>query len=191
MVASFVPASYTFGQAIVQEGDASDALYVLVSGRVRMVKRGENGDEISSARSGPGRPSAKAASATTPTHPATVRASGDVEVVRLDRSVFDALLRRRPEVRQFFELQSRLRNLQFFFRQFTVFAKLPPEALNDLLANLEPIEYRKGDVVIREGILPARCTSSKRVAAGSTSEWDGRRRNVAFLRRGSSSASCR
>ena len=113
----------------MHEGDAADALYVLVSGRARMVKRGENGDESRSAPSGPGRPSARAASSDRAVHPATVRASGDVEVVRLDRSVFDALLRRRPEVREFFELQSRHRHLQFFFRQFTVFAKLPPEAL--------------------------------------------------------------
>lgn len=184
VVASFVPASYTFGQAIVQEGDASDALYVLVSGRVRMVKRGENGDEISLGALRPGETFGEGGFSDHTTHPATVRASGDVEVVRLDRSVFDALLRRRPEVRQFFELQSRLRNLQFFFRQFTVFAKLPPEALNDLLANLEPIEYRKGDVVIREGDPPGpmyiieegRC----RIHVGV----DGRRRNVAFLRRG-------
>src|SRR4029453_10580653 len=184
VVASFVPASYTFGQAIVQEGDASDALYVLVSGRVRMVKRGENGDEISLGALRPGETFGEGGFSDHTAHPATVRASGDVEVVRLDRSVFDALLRRRPEGGQFFELHSLLRNLTFFFRQFTVFAKLPPEALNDLLANLEPIEYRQGDVVIREGDPPGpmyiieegRC----RIHVGV----DGRRRNVAFLRRG-------
>ncbi|HEY7027524.1 MAG TPA: cyclic nucleotide-binding domain-containing protein, partial [Gemmatimonadales bacterium] len=184
VVASFVPASYTFGQAIVHEGDASDALYVLVSGRVRMVKRGENGDEISLGALRPGETFGEGGLSDHTVHPATVRASGDVEVVRLDRSVFEALLRRRPEVRKFFELQSRHRNLQFFFRQFTVFAKLPPEALNDLLANLEPIDFRQGDVVIREGDPPGpmyiieegRC----RIHIGV----DGRRRNVAFLRRG-------
>ena len=32
---------------MVREGDPADALYVLVSGRARMVKRGDNGDEIS------------------------------------------------------------------------------------------------------------------------------------------------
>ena len=127
VIASFVPTSYTFGQAIVHEGDASDALYVLVSGRVRMVKRGENGDEISLGALRPGETFGEGGFSDHTVHPATVRASGDVEVVRLDRSVFEALLRRRPEVRKFFELQSRHRNLQFFFRQFTVFAKLPPE----------------------------------------------------------------
>jgi ATP-binding cassette subfamily B protein len=184
VIASFVPTSYTFGQAIVHEGDASDALYVLVSGRVRMVKRGENGDEISLGALRPGETFGEGGFSDHTVHPATVRASGDVEVVRLDRSVFEALLRRRPEVRKFFELQSRHRNLQFFFRQFTVFAKLPPETLNDLLANLEPIDFRQGDVVIREGEPPGpmyiieegRC----RIHIGV----DGRRRNVAFLRRG-------
>ncbi|HTG84047.1 MAG TPA: peptidase domain-containing ABC transporter, partial [Gemmatimonadales bacterium] len=54
----------------------------------------------------------------------------------------------------------------------------------DLLANLEPIEFRQGDVVIREGDPPGpmyiieegRC----RIHIGV----EGRRRNVAFLRRG-------
>ncbi len=47
VVSSFVPATFGFGQVMVREGDPADALYVLVSGRARMVKRGDNGDEIS------------------------------------------------------------------------------------------------------------------------------------------------
>jgi ATP-binding cassette subfamily B protein len=184
VVSSFVPSTYTFGQAIVREGDPSDALYVLISGRARLVKRGENGDEISLGALRPGETFGEGGFVDRAAHTATVRASSDVEVVRLDRSVFDALLKRRPEVRQFFELQSRLRNLQFFFRQFTVFGKLPPEALNDLLADLEPIEFRQGEIIIREGDPPGPMyiieDGRLRIHVGV----DGRRRNVAFLRRG-------
>ena len=38
VIASFTPSEYKFGQVIVREGDPSDALYVLVTGRARMVK---------------------------------------------------------------------------------------------------------------------------------------------------------
>jgi ATP-binding cassette subfamily B protein len=184
VVASFVPSSYTFGQAIVREGEASEALYVLVSGRARLLKRGENGDEVSLGTLREGEMFGESGFVDHSLNPATVRASSDVEIVRLDRSVIDGLLKRRPEVRQFFELQARLRNLQFFFRQFTVFAKLPPEALQELLTGLEPIEFRQGDVIIREGDPPGPMyfveSGRLRVHIGV----DGRRRNVAFLRKG-------
>jgi ATP-binding cassette subfamily B protein len=184
VVASFVPASYAFGQLIVKEGDAADALYVLVSGRARMVKRGENGDDVSLGTLRPGETFGEGSFVDRAIHAATVRCSGDVEVLRLDRSVFDALLKRRPEVREFFELQARHRHLQHFFHQFNVFSTLPPEALGTLLRDLEPVEVAQGEVIIREGDPPGpmyiiedgRC----RVHIGV----DGRRRNVAFLRRG-------
>src|SRR5207244_5427515 len=46
VVDSFVPESFAFGSPIVREGDEADAFYVLVSGRARVVKTGEGGEEI-------------------------------------------------------------------------------------------------------------------------------------------------
>jgi len=184
VVSSFVPATFGFGQVMVREGDPADALYVLVSGRARMVKRGDNGDEISLGTLRPSDTFGEGGFVDRGVHPATVRASGEVEVLRLDRSVFDALLRRRPEVKEFFDLQARHRHLQHFFRQFTDLAKLPPEALGALLRELEPVEVDKGDVLFTEGDPPGpmyiieegRCRVHIGIGA--------RRRNVAFLRRG-------
>ena len=184
VVGSFVPATFGFGQVMVREGDPADALYVLVSGRARMVKRGDNGDEISLGTLRPSDTFGEGGFVDRGVHPATVRASGEVEVLRLDRSVFDALLRRRPEVREFFDLQARHRHLQHFFRQFTDLAKLPPEALGALLRELEPVEVEKGEVLFSEGDPPGpmyiieegRCRVHIGIGA--------RRRNVAFLRRG-------
>jgi HlyB family type I secretion system ABC transporter len=184
VAASFVEEEFTFGQEIVREGDSADALYVLVSGRARVLKKGEGGDELSLGALRPGDTFGEAGLLGQALHPATVRASSDVEVLRLDRSVFDALLRQRADVRQYFELQSRHRHLQHFFRQFNVFTHLPPEALTELLAGLEPIEAEPGEVIIREGDPPGplyiledgRC----RVHIGM----GDRRRNVAFIRQG-------
>ncbi len=184
VVSSFVPATFGFGQVMVREGDPADALYVLVSGRARMVKRGDNGDEISLGTLRPSDTFGEGGFVDRGVHPATVRASGEVEVLRLDRSVFDALLRRRPEVKEFFDLQARHRHLQHFFRQFTDLAKLPPEALGALLRELEPVEVEKGEVLFSEGdpagpmyiIEDGRCRVHIGIGA--------RRRNVAFLRRG-------
>mgnify|MGYP003694018691 CR=1 FL=1 len=46
VIRRFVPASFPFGSVIVAEGSPSDAFYVLVSGKARVVKRGSTGDEI-------------------------------------------------------------------------------------------------------------------------------------------------
>lgn len=54
VVSSLEPASYRFGSVIVREGNASDSLYIVRSGRARAVKAGEDGTEISLNTFGPG-----------------------------------------------------------------------------------------------------------------------------------------
>lgn len=184
VVESFVPASYTFGQELAREGEAADAFYLLVSGRARMVRKSDTGDEISLGQLRAGDTFGEAGLLGHAVHAATVRASSDVEALRLDRSVFGALLRKRADLRQYVELQARHRHLQLFLHQFNVFAKLPPEALKELLAALEPIEVPAGETIISEGDPPGpmfileegRC----RVHIGV----GNRRRNIAFIRKG-------
>ena len=43
---SFVPATFPFGGVMTREGDEADALYLLVSGRARVLKRGDGGEEV-------------------------------------------------------------------------------------------------------------------------------------------------
>src|SRR5688500_6409274 len=47
VAASFVPATFAFGAPIVREGEPADALFVLASGRARVVKTGDGGEELS------------------------------------------------------------------------------------------------------------------------------------------------
>ncbi|HWA15119.1 MAG TPA: peptidase domain-containing ABC transporter [Gemmatimonadales bacterium] len=181
---SFVAVAFAFGQEIVREGEPSDALYVLVSGRARVIKRSDSGDEISLGNLRPGDLFGEDDIFHPGVRPATVRASSAVEALRLDQSVVAALLQQRPELRQYLELQQRHRHLQGFFHQFNVFGNLPPEAQAELLTALEPVDVPANHVVIREGDPPGpmyiveegRC----RVHVGV----DNRRRNVAFLRKG-------
>lgn len=181
---SFVPVTFTFGQEIVREGEPSDALYVLLSGRARVLKRSDTGDEISLGNLRPGDIFGEDDIFQPGVRPATVRASSGVEALRLDQAVVATLMQRRPELREYFELQQRHRHLQGFFRQFNVFRNLPPVAQAELLKALEPIDVQANHVIIREGDPPGpmyiiedgRC----RVHVGV----DNRRRNVAFLRKG-------
>src|SRR3990170_7051406 len=150
VVDSFVPAAVPFGAPIIREGEPADALYVLVSGRARVVKRADNGEELSLGALKPGDSFGEMGLLEETIRSATVRASSEVEVLRLDRSVFRALVQRHPEIRQHFELQVRHRALQNFFRLYSAFARLPVPALQLMLAELEPVTVKPGELIIRQ-----------------------------------------
>src|SRR5215213_3885387 len=151
---SFVAASFPFGSTIVREGEEADALYVVVDGRARVLKRGDRGEELSLNVLRRGDLFGEMALLERVSRTATVRASSDVEVLRLDRSVFDALVTSRPDLRQYFELQIRHRHLHNFFREFTAFKALPSDALRELLDGLETREVATGEVIVAEGDPP-------------------------------------
>ncbi|MGH7858184.1 MAG: cyclic nucleotide-binding domain-containing protein, partial [Candidatus Binatia bacterium] len=115
---------------------------------------------------------------------ATVRASGNCEVLRLDRQRFDELVAAYPEVRASLELQARQRNVINFFRQNHTFARLPPAVILDLVARLERVSVEAGALVVCEGdeLGPMHVVEKGklRMFAGAGSG----RHDVAFLRTG-------
>ena len=148
VVSSFVPASCSYGSVIVREGEKADAFFVLASGKARVVKEGAGGGEVSLNVLRPGDSFGEAGLLDPEAiRTATVRASGDVEVLRLDRTVFDALLRIHPQIRTSFELQVRHRSLHNFFRLYGPFASPPAAALGALLTEFRPVSFAKGPVV--------------------------------------------
>ncbi len=181
---SFVPVSFGFGSAIVREGDEADALYVVVSGKARVVKNGERGEEIALGSLRPGDSFGEMGLLERTRRSATVRASGDVEALRLDQSVFEALLRTHPEIREYFELQIKHRRLHNFFRQFTPFARLPLDALRRMLTELEVLDVEAGARVIRQGDAPGPMYVVEEGRLRVFVEEDGRRRYLAYLRKG-------
>ena len=151
---SFVPASFPFGSVIAREGDEADALYLLVSGRARVLKQGEAGEEIPLNFLQAGDTFGEIALLEGGRRTATVRASGQVLALRLDRSVFDALLRVHPEVRAYFELQLKHRKLQNLFRRFPAFARLPAGATGAVMTQLQVVNVEPGELVVRQGDPP-------------------------------------
>jgi ATP-binding cassette subfamily B protein len=184
VVESFVPTSFAFGDLIVREGDPADAFYVLVSGKARIVKRGEQGDEIALNSLRPGDSFGEMGLLDHSTRTATVRASSDVETLRLDKAVFEALVRRSPEIRRYFELQIKHRRLENFFRHYTPFARLPPDALAMLLSELAPEDVAKGTTVVRQGDPAGPLYIVEDGHLRVFTDRDGHRRYVAYLRKG-------
>ncbi|MCC6131998.1 MAG: cyclic nucleotide-binding domain-containing protein, partial [Acidobacteria bacterium] len=152
VVNSFASVPFTFGTVLVKEGEKADAFFVLASGKARVVKTTPNGEEVSLnvMRAGDSfgeigllDPNA--------TRSATVRASSDGEALRLDKGVFDALLRIDPEIRPNFELHIKHRSLNTFFRLHTPFGKLSPPALAKLLSEFQAVTVTKGNLVFKQG----------------------------------------
>jgi ATP-binding cassette subfamily B protein len=154
VVDSFEHVSYPFGTVIVREGDAADAFYVLLSGNARVVKRGPSGDEVPLNVLKPGDYFGEIGLLEDTTRTATVRASGDVEALRLAGSVFTALVRTNPGLREALELSVREHHLWSFFRVYPAFAVLGRDGLALLLEGLERVEVAGGEVIIRQGDPP-------------------------------------
>jgi CRP-like cAMP-binding protein/predicted double-glycine peptidase len=184
VIESFVPVTYAFGSTIAREGEPADAFYVLASGRARVLTTGEHGEEVPLNMLRPGDSFGEMGLLDHGVRKATVRASSDVDALRLDRSVFEALVRSYPEIRCHLELQVKHRHLGNFLRLYTPFAKLPPDALQCLVAELRPLMVEPGTVVIHQGDEPGPMYVVQEGRLRVFLEEDGRRRYLAYLRRG-------
>ena len=136
---------------------------MLVSGRARVVKAGRGGEEISLNVLRPGDSFGEMALLDNTTRAATVRASSDVEVFRLDKSLFNALVETHPDIHKYLDLHIRHRSLQNFFRLYSPFARASVRTrLSALLEELEVVTAEKGELVVRQGDEPGAALHRRR-----------------------------
>lgn len=181
---SFVAVRHGFGAEIVRQGDPSDAWYVLVSGRARVVRTTEAGREIPLAVLRPGDSFGEQGLFAGTVRNATVRASGDVELMRLDGAVFKALLARHPALRTFVEADLRRHELNGFLRQYDAFASLPDDVLRGLLDAFVVERVEAGAKVVVQGDEPEGCYVVADGRLRARRDVDGAPRPVGWLRRG-------
>ena len=175
---------YGFGDVIVRQGEETEAFYVLVSGRVRVVKMREQGDEIAMATLRPGDSFGEAALLEGGARTATIRCSTAADVTRLNRTDFLALLEANPDLKRSLELTARLRALHGFLYEFSNFGRLPQRALHALIEKLDRVEFSKGETIIREGDSAGPMYVVERGRVRVFTERDGRERDLAFYREG-------
>ncbi len=151
MIESFEERSYGFGEYLVTENEESDAFYVVTEGLVRVVTPGPDGAEMTVDMMRPGESFGERGLLEDVPRTRSVRASSPAAAARLDRSVFRALVRLHPEVRDVFELQARARRLQGFLRLHPGFSALPPKAVAELLRAGREVRLAAGEQHIAEG----------------------------------------
>ncbi len=142
---------HDFGEFVIRQGTDADAFFVLVAGRLRVLKEQANGEEIALHTLHPGDEFGEAALLETQARTSSVRCSTAADVLRLDGDRFRALAKEFPEFLHALELLSRWCTLHGFLYEFSNFGRLPEPALLALMSRLDPAGFRKGEKVIREG----------------------------------------
>jgi ABC-type bacteriocin/lantibiotic exporter with double-glycine peptidase domain/CRP-like cAMP-binding protein len=185
VVEAFVPVSYGFGEVIVAEGDDADAFYVIVSGSARALRRGDRGEEVSLGSLGPGDAFGEIALLEDGDRTATVRASGEVEALRLDKAIFRAFVQVNPEIKEHFERHIGRVHLRDLFRLSSAFADIDPDTLDALIEAVEPLAVDRGEIVVRQGETASSMffVEQGRLRAVWQTE-EGSRGDVAYIRRG-------
>ncbi len=175
---------FEFGDMIVKQGDEADSFYILTSGRARVVKETESGEEIALTTLRPGDEFGELALISGGNRNATVRCSTAVDVVRLDSRKFLPLLEEFPELKKAIETTARIRTLHGFLYEFSNFGRLSARALHAVVGSLTPVDFEKGDMIVREGdpAGPMYIVQTGRVRVFSGP--DGCGRNLAFYRGG-------
>ena len=85
------------GEPIVEQGDDGDCAYFILRGRARATTRNADGVERVVGDLGPGQPVGELALINNVARTATVRATRDTEVVRLDARDFDEFVKHHPD----------------------------------------------------------------------------------------------
>ena len=173
-----------FGDLLVRQGEPADAFYILLSGRARVVKSDQNGNEIVLATLKPGDSFGESALTEGGTRTATVRCSTSVEALRLDRNDFLELAEEIPELKHHIEMTARHRALHGFLYEFSNFGRLPVPALRSLVEKLTPVEVPKGQSIIRESDPPGAMFILEKGRARAFHSHNGSQQNLAFYRDG-------
>jgi ABC-type bacteriocin/lantibiotic exporter with double-glycine peptidase domain/CRP-like cAMP-binding protein len=176
--------SYDFGNVIVAEGDDADAFYVLVSGTARVVKQAGSNEEIPLNLLRRGDSFGEMGLLDESTRVATVRASGPVQALRLERGVFRALTKLRPEVRAQFERLARIRSTQNLLRLYSTFRALPDEDLERIAVELEPVEASAHELVVRKGAEAGAMFLVEEGRLRAYVDADGKQEDIEYLRKG-------
>src|SRR5690349_10444491 len=90
---------FPLGKIVCRAGDVADALYIVYSGRARVLGAGAGGEEVTVGTLGRGDAFGEQGLLTDSRRHYTVRAADDLALLRLDRADFDRLLAMRPGVR--------------------------------------------------------------------------------------------
>ncbi len=140
------------GTVVFNQGQPGDHLYVVKSGRLRVLKEEAEGQSETVGYLYEGDHFGEGALLTGQGHRATVRAAEDSEVLRIKSEDFQRALKNDPELKAYFEDQV----AHVAYWNFTRFLKggsdqVFAEAMQHLFGNLKRQAYQSGETVVKRG----------------------------------------
>ena len=145
VVECFERRTYEFGAAVVTQGEPADAYYVISSGRARVLQSGADGGEVPLNLLSAGEAFGELALIEQSPRTSTVRASTTLEVLRLDRSVFVALVRLHPELARSVGADVAAVRRGDFLRLHPAFAGLPRPLVTAAVRAMEELRLAPGE----------------------------------------------
>src|SRR5581483_3995825 len=142
---------YPLGRPVCRSGDEIDAFYVVYSGRARVVSRNADGDEVTVGTLARGQFFGAQGMMGETRHEYTVRAAGDLALLRLTRQDFRNLLDRHPYLRGYFEQYATETSILYFIERSAIFAPLSPQQVRELLSCLHEQSFKADEVIYRRG----------------------------------------
>ena len=88
---------YLDGEVIARQGEPGEAMYIIVSGQVRVTSDDDSHATVELARRGPGDYVGEMAIISQEPRMASLTAQGDVRLLHITQAQFEAILRERPE----------------------------------------------------------------------------------------------
>ena len=144
VVEAFEHVDFEFGAVLMREGDPADSYWVLTDGRVRVVRDGADGTEVTLATLGPGATFGEGALLREGARTSTVRAASPGTALRLDASVVRALAATQPTVKEGLSRIRRRHEIGDLLRLASPLARVAGRALPELVDRLEPVELSAG-----------------------------------------------
>ena len=142
---------YDLGQPICRAGEEIDAFYVVYAGRARVVSSNADNQEITLGTLTRGHFFGEQGLLSDAVSDYTVRAAGDLALLRLSKSDLGRLLNAYPYLRGYLEYYTSETSIRYFLRRCTIFSPLTTEEIRGLLASLEERSYLADQSVFREG----------------------------------------
>jgi ABC-type bacteriocin/lantibiotic exporter with double-glycine peptidase domain/CRP-like cAMP-binding protein len=142
---AFERVDFEFGAVLMREGDPADSYWVLTDGRVRVVREGADGNEVTLATLGAGATFGEGALLREGTRTSTVRAASPGSAARLDASVVRALATTQPSVRENLSRIRRRHEIGDLLRLASPLARVAGRALPEIVDRLEPVDLPAGN----------------------------------------------
>jgi CRP-like cAMP-binding protein len=134
------------GEAVLREGDAGDACYLLAAGRVRVTKAG-----VTVAELGPGSFFGEFAVLSDQRRHASVETVDAVELLEIRRELLDELVAAHPGVARTLRTFYRERLLQTLVSTSPFFQRLSPDERAAVAERFRPRRFGRGAQIIEEG----------------------------------------